>query len=71
MNTQEDKTLQTFLRKLADDIEQKTLTEKQLQTVGEFYISYINPENPENNLEKDWKKYLTMGWYVYECLLKK
>ena len=44
MNEQ-DKILPEFLRQLADNIENNKLDSSQLQSVGEFYVSYLFNED--------------------------
>lgn len=66
--------LSPFLRKLADDIDKKKLSPEEMQRIGEFYISwvfYLNLDEQEEEIsDKDFTKFLTMGWYVYKQLLK-
>jgi len=73
-----------FLRSLADRIDQKTLTQEQLQRVGEFFMSYqfqeqaikddenMGEEGDEESqgevTREDLIKFLSIGWYVY-CIL--
>ena len=71
-----DENIILFLRNLADYIEKKELSENKLKIVGEFYMAYnfdeeINkPETQEEIVEKDFIKFLVMGWYIYCILLK-
>lgn len=71
-----------FLRKLADAIENKELAHVQLQSIGEFFMSYQFQEqaykDAENNTvsneynfsEKELIKFVSLGWYVYQVLLR-
>ncbi len=71
-----------FLRKLADAIENKELAQVQLQSIGEFFMSYQFQEqaykDAENNTvsneynfsEKELIKFVSLGWYVYQVLLR-
>ena len=77
-------TLIPFLRNLADSIEKEQLMPAQLQKIGEFFMSYQFKEqvrNDDNNStqpeslppafsKKDLIKFLSLGWYVYQILLK-
>ena len=71
-----------FLRKLADAIENKELAQVQVQSIGEFFMSYQFQEqaykDAENNTvsneynfsEKELIKFVSLGWYVYQVLLR-
>lgn len=69
-----------FLRELADDMEQQQLDPKQLQRVGEFYMSYEfqeqarrdgqEDEPPLGQDDEDVIKFVSLGWYVYNRLLR-
>lgn len=71
-----DALLAPFLRTLATAIDNKKLSDAQIQKVAEFFMSYLFEEQVEkdNNeqesekiemTEKDIKKFLCLGWYVY------
>lgn len=70
--------LPPFLRKLADDVEKGTVSDDQLQRVGEFYASFLFHEEVENNTragsegtgEEDFTKFIFMGYYVYSQISK-
>lgn len=66
MEKDTDKILSNFLRNLASDIEENKLKDKDLQKIGEFYISWLYEQKEEN--KHDLYKFLTMGWYVYETI---
>lgn len=55
-----------FLEKMADYIRKDKLSSEELKEIGKFYLSYTFKNNDHD--EKDFFKFLTMGWYVYECL---
>lgn len=70
-----------FLRKLADDVESNTIVPEQLQSIGDFFMSYKFQEQAikdfqteENNPHKltpdELTKFLFMGWYIYQLILK-
>ena len=62
--------LTTFLRTLATDIENDKLTEQQLQQVGEFFMTFLFLKDNKKS-DKDFMKFITMGWYVYNNLKEK
>lgn len=80
MNVQ-DKILPQFLRDLANEIENEQLNNSQLQSIGEFYVSYLFNEDTNNQdhdvlkedeediSDKDFKKFLALGWYVYNKIV--
>ena len=60
-----------FLRDLANSIEKQELTPKQLQDIGEFFMSYQFQEQTQNGAnfsKKELIKFLSLGWYVYNVL---
>lgn len=76
--------ISAFLERLIDQYKNQLLTEEQEMRITEFYIKefYLNSMNNSNNsnnsngiendeVKDDSFKYLTMGWYVYEHLIKK
>tara|TARA_Y100000389_G_C17341054_1_gene453356 strand:- start:288 stop:554 length:267 start_codon:yes stop_codon:yes gene_type:complete len=71
-----------FLRNLADGIENKTIAPQQLQSIGEFFMSYQFREqaikDSDTSIEEETQfnkeeiiKFVSLGWYVYQVLLKK
>jgi hypothetical protein len=85
MDTEDqNKKLIPFLRNLADSIEKKELLPQQLQSVGEFFMTYqfqqqaINDnDNSTSELHgvtefdnKDILKFLVLGWYCYCVILR-
>ena len=82
---EQDKILPEFLRELAHNIENNKLNSSQLQSVGEFYVSYLFNEDTEVQVEnnevedededeeemsdKDFKKFLALGWYIYNKII--
>ena len=75
MNSETKQNLILFFKNLADDIENDNLNEKQLQSSGEFYMSYSiqNEIDNDQNIdmsEKDLIKFLFLGWYMYNIILK-
>jgi hypothetical protein len=64
--------LTTFLRTLATDIENGKLPDDKLQQVGEFFMTFLFLQDLEKNKksDKDFLKFMTMGWYVYNNLQK-
>jgi hypothetical protein len=69
-----------FLRGLADDMEHSHLDPKQLQRIGEFYMAYEFQEQarrdgqedgtPPGQEDEDVVKFVSLGWYVYNRLLR-
>lgn len=69
-----------FLRNLADSVEQKVLKKQQLQSIQEFFMSYQFQEQASKDLdnssintefsEKELIKFISLGWYIYQRLLK-
>jgi len=74
MENNTDKQLITFLRNLANNLENGKLSSEQTLNIGEFYISYQFQnqlkENTEEFNETNIKKYLFLGWYIYCMILK-
>lgn len=76
-NNHED-SLVVFLRDLANSIERDELIPKQLQSIGDFFMSYKFQEQAikdgdvhlnESFLDREnFIKFLIMGWYVYGML---
>lgn len=69
-----DENIIVFLRELASSIEEKKISNEKLKLVGEFYMSYnfhSELDNTDTDIEeKDFIKFLVMGWYIYCILLK-
>lgn len=71
-----DTMMSTFLRKMADDIENHKLTDEQIQKIGEFYMEYVFDEqvkcdNEETEISDiNFKKFLVLGWYIHHMILK-
>ena len=81
MSLETNERLIPFLRNLADSIESGTILPKELQRIGEFFMSYQfqkqadideNEESTETDMftQKEIVKFLSLGWYVYQILLK-
>ena len=66
------KELVTFLKSLHESIENNTITDIQLQRVGEFFMSYNFKESLYKNDpdEKEMIKYLSLGWYIHNIIKK-
>ena len=70
-----------FLRNLADSIEKRQLIPKQLERIGEFFMSYqfqeqaikdndtSTPPAPQFS-QQDLLKFITLGWWIYCIMLK-
>jgi len=67
--------LKIFLKDLIDDMENDKLNQQQTKLVGEFYMKYKfqnniiqNNKNINKENEKDFIKFLTLGWYIYSII---
>jgi hypothetical protein len=68
--------ISTFLRNIADKLEQNSLTELELKLISEFFMEYsfINREQKEiedDISDKDFRKFLSLGWYIYNKIDEK
>jgi hypothetical protein len=77
--------LVNFLRKLATDLEENKLEAKDKQLIGEWYMRYLfthalgedfNEKELDENGEKvpsqaEMLRFLSLGWYIYNQILKK
>jgi hypothetical protein len=79
--TSTDERLITFLRELTGSLEREELCQRQLQSVGEFFMSYQFQESaaqdsdessptPPRFSQSELIKFLSLGWYVYQVLLR-
>ena len=63
-----------FLRNTANLIEQNEIDDQSLQIAGEYYMRHLcKSEIDDVNAtldEKDLVKFLTIGWYIYNIILK-
>lgn len=73
--------LVSFLRNLAENIESNTIVPEQLRTIGDFFMSYKFQEQAlkDSNTDEpnlpgptpdELTKFLFMGWYIYQLILK-
>ena len=75
-----DERLITFLRNLTGALERQELCQRQLQSIGEFFMSYqfqeqavIDGDNSTTIPQfsrAELIKFLSLGWYVYQVLLR-
>ena len=64
-----NKNLVLFLHNLADSIENNTISQDNLQLVGEFFMSFEISQQPHTPCDTmDVIKFITMGWYIYSIL---
>jgi len=80
MNPTENIQLIPFLRNLADSVESKKLAPQQLQSIGDFFMSYQFQEQAIKDKDNsgfssqythtELIKFLSLGWYVYQVLLR-
>jgi hypothetical protein len=79
-NNDSDKMLIPFLRNLADSIEQRQLLPRQLQRIGDFFMSYKfqeqairdndnSEQQPREFSQDELFKFIVLGWYIYCCIL--
>jgi hypothetical protein len=78
--TNTDERLVTFLRDLTGGLERGELCSRQLQSVGEFFMSYQFQEAASQDDESlpppplfsqaELIKFLSLGWYIYQVLLR-
>jgi len=79
--TSTDERLITFLRELTGSLERGELCQRQLQSVGEFFMSYQFQESAAQDSDEssppsprfsqaELIKFLSLGWYVYQVLLR-
>jgi hypothetical protein len=60
-----EKELPSFLRNTADRIENNTLSEEELRKISELYILSLFREKIGTTSQKDYMKFLVLGWYIY------
>lgn len=70
-----ENTLPTFLRSLADRIDNKELDNSTLKQLSEIYIEHLYKQKPNPNKrrccsspkysQQDFRKFLFLGWYIY------
>ena len=69
MDNNSNALLAPFLRKLASEIDNNTLSTQQLQQIGEFFMAFLfNYKEPSKN--DDFMKFIIMGWYIYTYIYK-
>ncbi len=75
--------LVSFLRETADSLENRTLSNPQLQRLSEFYMSYLFAQEIENDKKQtkrlsrkrrdmtnqDFMKFISLGYYVYNHII--
>ena len=64
-----------FLKDLTNSLENNKLNEEQVMHIGEFYMAYefkntINNDETLDIDEKDFVKFLILGWYIYCVILR-
>lgn len=59
-----------FFETVVDKLKDKTLTVEEEKRLSEFYTSCMCNKQYEIAMQDDQLKYFTLGWYVYEILLK-
>jgi len=64
-----NKVLIDFLRNLANSIENNDIDDEHLKTAGEIYMKHKFNQNSDHE-ESKIAKYISLGWYIYEIVLK-
>jgi hypothetical protein len=70
MNGDENETtnlIAGFMRSVADNLEKGKIPPEKLETIADFFVTYTS-DPPQDRVENDMIKYLTMGWYVYNTI---
>jgi hypothetical protein len=67
----DNKILSSFYRELADLIDNDQIDQDGIKELGDFYMSYnfYNNIGEQNIEEKEFKKFLVLGWYIYSMIL--
>lgn len=63
-----------FLEDIADRMKNRMLSEQEEKLVCQFFIDHSytsNNDDSDSHTEKDLRKYITMGWYIYQNLDRK
>lgn len=68
-----------FLEDIADRMKNRMLSDQEEKLVCQFFIdhsyytsnTYNSNDSNESDSEKDLRKYITMGWYIYQNLDQK
>lgn len=64
-----------FLEDIADRMKNRMLSDQEEKLVCQFFIDHSyytsNTSNNDSESEKDLRKYITMGWYIYQNLDRK
>ena len=61
--------LSSFLRDLAQKIDDQVLSEKEKQTISEFYLSFkFQNECSSETTDKELVNFLSLGWFIYSHL---
>ncbi len=59
-----------FFETVAQKLKDKTLTAEEEKRLSEFYTNCMCNQQYHSSSDEDQIKYFTLGWYVYEILLK-
>lgn len=59
-----------FFEKVVEKLKDKTLSIDEEKRLSEFYTDCMCNKQYEMSSSDDQFKYFTLGWYVYEILLK-
>ena len=64
------KELVKFLRELINSIENNDIKDNKLMEISKFLIKFKYEEDGKYE-EDEMVKYMSLGWYIYTCILKK
>lgn len=59
-----------FLENLLTKLKNNHLSVEEQRDLTEFYVNYMYSEEKDQNDEEKIKKYMSLGWYIYEILNK-
>lgn len=62
--------LSSFLKNLAFSLEKNELSPENIAKIGEFYMAYKFNEREKDFNEVELKKFIFLGWYIYDVILK-
>lgn len=70
LNNMSNHPLSSFLRDLASDLESGKINPSQLEKISQFHITYQYGEFDHSEDDNESMKYVMLGWYIYNFLLK-
>ena len=70
MDIEHKQNIRNFMRNLLAQIDDNTLSEESYEKVKDFYIDYTLKKVENDISEYDMMRYFTMGWHVYNNIVK-